>query len=294
MWDLTEGVRGNIAFLTLPYGYLPDGAKPETANRLLSQVWGCSNHVVQTLVEIGFDPAKVYRVPLGYAPDVFHPGVRAAILPTQKRCRFIHVSIPLVLTKGIDLLIRAYAQEFTEKDDTCLVLQSRPRASGEDTVTELIKKEMSAAGHQPEILLLATGADQPTLANWYAASSCYVQTSRCEGFGMPVLEAMACGLPAIATNWGGHLEMCNLETSYLVNCTVGGLPEGAEMEGVSSVRKWAEADLEQLRYWMRYVYEHPAEAHERGRSAAEWVRRRLTWEHAAREALSALCTQRDK
>ena len=34
--------------------------------------------------------------------------------------------------------------------------------------------------------------------------------SRGEGFGLPLLEAAACGLPIIATNWSGYLDFMNL------------------------------------------------------------------------------------
>lgn len=38
-----------------------------------------------------------------------------------------------------------------------------------------------------------------------------------EGWGLPYMEAMSMGLPAIGTNWGGNLEFMNSNNSYLVN-----------------------------------------------------------------------------
>ena len=37
-----------------------------------------------------------------------------------------------------------------------------------------------------------------------------VAATRGEGFGLPILEAAACDLPVIATNWSGHLDFLNL------------------------------------------------------------------------------------
>ncbi|HEV3365398.1 MAG TPA: glycosyltransferase family 4 protein [Acidimicrobiia bacterium] len=288
MWAVTPQALGNIAYLTTAYGYLPAAASPATANAVLTQVWGCSRFVVETLAEIGFDPAKLRRVPLGFCPDLFSPGTRPADIPTGKTFRFLHVSIPYVHYKGLDVLVRAYVEEFDSEDDTCLVLRTRPYQGMEHRLRNIIDDEVRRVGHQPEILLFTDYLPLPYLAGWYAASSCYVQTSRAAGFDMPPLQAMACGKPVIASGWGGHREFCDEDTSFLFGYTLGPPTDDAVAEGLGSVRTWAEPALDELRYWMRWAAEHPVEAAAKGHAAAEKVRESHTWDHAAAAIVDAV------
>ena len=57
-------------------------------------------------------------------------------------------------------------------------------------------------------------ADLPRL---YAAADVYVSASRGEGWGRPMLEAMACRIPVVATRWSGNLEFMNDENSVLLD-----------------------------------------------------------------------------
>lgn len=46
------------------------------------------------------------------------------------------------------------------------------------------------------------------LADYYNRAGVYVSTSQHEGFGLPILEAMACGCPVVTTNADGNMEFC--------------------------------------------------------------------------------------
>lgn len=50
----------------------------------------------------------------------------------------------------------------------------------------------------------------------------------------------------------------------------------------------AEPDYEHLRYLMRWLYEHPKEAADKARSAADWVHREWTWERIANAMYAGL------
>ena len=70
----------------------------------------------------------------------------------------------------------------------------------------------------------------------------FVSLTRGEGFGLPILEAAASGLPVIATSWSGHLDFLKLGKYISVNyelkqVDMSRIDNSIFMEG----SRWAEA-----------------------------------------------------
>ncbi|HPD18841.1 MAG TPA: glycosyltransferase family 4 protein, partial [Candidatus Goldiibacteriota bacterium] len=68
------------------------------------------------------------------------------------------------------------------------------------------------------IKIITEEYDEGQMAELMRNADCFVLPSRAEGFGMIYLEAIACGIPVIATNWGGHCDFLNEQNSLLVKC----------------------------------------------------------------------------
>ena len=80
-----------------------------------------------------------------------------------------------------------------------LVLIGREDGAG-DLYARVLRERIAALGLQPHVLLTG-GVPDHTLDAWYGASDLYVSLSRHEGFGVPLIEAMAHGVPVLA--WPG-------------------------------------------------------------------------------------------
>lgn len=59
-----------------------------------------------------------------------------------------------------------------------------------------------------EYLPFQRGIPPQNLWGLYACADAYLQPSKAEGLGLPVLEAMACGVPVVCTNTGAMTELC--------------------------------------------------------------------------------------
>jgi glycosyltransferase involved in cell wall biosynthesis len=108
----------------------------------------------------------------------------------------------------------------------------------------------------------------------------FVLPSRGEGFGLCGLEAMATGLPLIATGWSGPAEYLDPGDSFPLDYRLVDAG-GTASNHVHYHGLWAEPDYEHLRYLLRWLFEHPEEAAARGRRAAERVRADWSWDRPA-------------
>jgi glycosyltransferase involved in cell wall biosynthesis len=206
-------------------------------------------------------------VPIG----VLHHGVDPDEFPLMERPRretftfgsFGHLSP----RKGTDVLLRAFLDEFGPGDEARLVLKSSVDASAYGL-------------DDPRVQVLSGGVGSSELRDVLAGFDAMVLPSRGEGFGLCGLEAMATGLPLIATAWSGPAEYLDpadsLPLAYrLVDAG------GTESNRVRYFGEWAEPELEHLRVQMRWAYEHPVEAAAMGRAASCRIHRDWTWGRAA-------------
>src|SRR5262249_32953815 len=137
-----------------------------------------------------------------------------------------------------------------------------------------------APAGDPRIRVVTGFAPHEDLLTWLRALDAFVLPSRAEGFGLCGLEAMATGLPTIATAWSGPADYLDPVDSLPLRFR---LVDAAatEANGVRYFGEWAEPDVEHLRALLRWLYEHRDEAARMGQMAATRVHRDWTWDHAA-------------
>ncbi len=276
------------------FGFLPK-EWVQVFNKYVDEMWVPSSYVRQVYIDSGIPENRVYVIPNGINPRKFHPMVPSFRLPTSKRFKFLFVG-GTIFRKGIDILLKAYSETFTADDDVCLVIKDMGGQSfyKGQTAREQIKALQKRDG-APEIVYIDRTLKEKDLIGLYTACDVLVHPYRGEGFGLPILEAMACGRPPIVTGAGAAMDFCSPETALLVKAEKRIYPDRV-ISGKELVdRAWLyEPDIEDLKAKMRWAFEHPEEIQLIGLKASEEARTRWTWEKAADKALERIAALRSK
>lgn len=152
---------------------------------------------------LGVSPQKIDVVPLGVGAES-----RAAPLPElELRARLRAAERPIVLCvaakrphKNLARLLGALAR-IPPGRRPLLVLPGYPTAHEKE-----LRQRAWAIGVQDDVRFLGW-VDSGELEGLYAAARCFVFPSVVEGFGLPVLEAMARGVPVACSDRGALAEV---------------------------------------------------------------------------------------
>jgi glycosyltransferase involved in cell wall biosynthesis len=153
--------------------------------------------------EVGVDPERIHVLPLAVPLGRFVPGEKDPGLVQRYNLEGSQVMLfvgRMAGNKRIDLLIEALARVRSKIPDTKLLLV------GDDRGAVAYREIVAAARARADELGIAdcviwTGPVDE-LPPYYRLADVYVTASLHEGFGVPLIEAMACGVPVVASRVG--------------------------------------------------------------------------------------------
>lgn len=158
----------------------------------------------------GLPDSRITVTPLGYDDQVFKPGPPPP--GSQERPYLLHVG-QAYPHKNLRRLIRAFARIAPRYPELRLVLAGKPHPT-ETSVLQALVAELGLQ-QRVEFRSYVPYAELPDL---YRGALALVYPSLWEGFGLPVLEAMACGTPVITSCGSGTEEVAG-DAALLVDPT---------------------------------------------------------------------------
>jgi glycosyltransferase involved in cell wall biosynthesis len=154
---------------------------------------------VETYLEV--DPAKLRLIPEAVDHEVFRPGDADEAAELLRRERGIERPFVLFVSslwayKNCDGLLRAFALARTELPDHRLVIVG---SAADAEYAEGLRRLASELGIAEDVVWVGGVPHHDTLP-FYRAADAFVYPSHNETFGLPILEAMACGCPVVTSD----------------------------------------------------------------------------------------------
>ena len=198
------------------------------------------------------EPRTLAVVPLGVSPRWFE--VAAAEPP---------IAEPYLLAlgnvkphKNLKRLVAAFARISAEIPHRLVIVGRREGLRTLDTEVEAM-----AAALGDRVLFTGQVA-QPALEGWVAGCAALVQPSLYEGFGLPPLEAMACGRRVAVARSSSLPEVCGVEATYFDPLDIASVANALKIVAWESPNEMA--DSRRRREWARrFDWEECADATQR-------------------------------
>jgi glycosyltransferase involved in cell wall biosynthesis len=197
--------------------YTPVQAAPlppefvETIDKQADFTYITNNYGVQWLIKQGAPKDRLGTLYNGVDSNVFRPlkvSRKGTILPMDKKMA-IFVGANMDYRKEIPLAMLTFKKYLERRDDAIFYLHTNP--FGGFDIPLFIKNlglEGKAFLKSGEGMKLMTW-DLPTsdMALMYNSGDAFLTCTAAEGFNEPLLEALACGLPAVVTDTPIHREI---------------------------------------------------------------------------------------
>ena len=182
--------------------------------------------------DLGVTEEKIQLTPYGIDPEGFlaRPDEEQTAAAYQLPSAYVLSVATLEPRKNLPLLVEAVGQLVRQGWEGSLLIAGGPGIDEEEIDRAIDRAQLDTRvrklGYVPPQHL-------PTL---YRRARVLASVSLCEGFGFPVLEAMACGVPVVASDIPTHREVAEKAAVYV---------EPLRPESIASgiARAWSDDDL---------------------------------------------------
>jgi glycosyltransferase involved in cell wall biosynthesis/tetratricopeptide (TPR) repeat protein/GT2 family glycosyltransferase/SAM-dependent methyltransferase len=248
----------------------------------MDEVWVPSSFNRETFARAGVARDRIFVVPGALPMDPY----RAPGPPLRLRAPgFVFLStFAWGRRKGWDVLAQAWLEEFRRGEPVSLLCHvtvqggrtlAHHRRELEDYIRDELGRDVNDA---PPIILSGQILSAPDMVRLYHAADAFVLPTRGEAWGRPFMEAMAAGVPVIATGWSGYLDFMDEDTAWLIDATVADVPEEIVREVPEYLgHRHAVPSVDHLRSLLRRVFTDQRQTAAKAERARSRVVEQCSW-----------------
>lgn len=210
-------------------------------------------------------------IPMEVAPLGFDPLVYHSVGPMPELCTFGTAGALTSggMRKNAQAVIDLFRREFPTEPDVRLRVKITPGSPGVETYDD------------PRIDVIRAVLPLGEMADWYRSLTAYVNGSSGEGFGLHMIESMACGRPVVTACHSGLTAYFDASVGYPVEFKL--VPVKNEIY----TGHWAEPNEQSMAEQLRRIYSNHGEAQRFGIAAADRAKR-FTWKAGGQALVRAL------
>ncbi len=248
------------------------------------QLWVPSEWQRACSISQGIPEEQVKVVPEGVDPDTYKPD------PTwngeSDTFNFVTVG-QWQPRKSTQEIIEAFLKAFPKKKFPDVRLHLSVDTLFPSDEYKSTEERLKAYGLQDSRLVVVHFEEREEYVRRLQQSHCFVSCARSEGWGLPIIEAMACGVPTIMADWSGSTEYARSEHGIKVRIKELIKPFGIygnwEVPG-----KWCQPDYDHLVEVMKDVHANWYDHKKKAMETSEHIRKNFSWEAAAHKACKVL------
>ena len=257
-------------------------------NRLkeFDELWVPSKWQRDCTIAQGYSPDRVKVVPEGVDSSTFYPNPKVKHkLTSDGRFKFF-LAGRWDYRKSTKEIIETFLKTFNKSEPVDLIVSiDNPFSNDELKTTEERLKHYNLEDDRIKIVHFLPRAEYIDILK---SCNVFVSCARSEGWNLPLLEAMSCGIPSIYSNCSGQLEFAE---GRGVPVNVLGLRPASDSSYNhfnETVGQYYEPDFEELSTKMRFVYEFYSEIKKMSLEESEEIRKEFSWESVAKIGLDTI------
>jgi len=239
------------------------------------EMWVPSKWQRDVTIAQGYDPDKIKVVPEGVDINIFFPEKTTHELTSDGRFKFF-LAGRWDYRKSTKEIIETFLKTFDKDEPVDLIVSIDNPFSGDNL--ETTENRLKYYGLEDERIKIIHFPQREEYIKILKSCNVFLSCARSEGWNLPLIEAMACGIPSIYSNCSGQLEFA--EGKGIPVNILGEKPASNSsynhFNGYTG--NYYEPDFEDLSKKMRLAYNFNSDLKKNAIEDSNKIREQFSWE----------------